>query len=166
MHRRQLGWGLLGLGLLASSGIRARLTFGLLPDRLTVIFDGSCGFCTRSARLVKALDHQDRLTIVPFQQAGVPADYGLTTDQCEAAAWAVTPDGVPYPAAAAINLTLATALRTAAPLWLYAVPGLTTFQEFAYRLLAANRHLLPGDQPYCDQHPEACQQLIASEHRA
>jgi hypothetical protein len=42
MTRQRTFIGLLGLGLAAPWGaMRARLTFGAVPDRLTLIFDGS-----------------------------------------------------------------------------------------------------------------------------
>ncbi len=95
-----------------------------LPDRLTLIFDGSCGFCTGSAGLVQALDRRHWVVVVPFQQAGVAAVNGLTIAQCEAAVWAITPDRRRLPGAAAIALVLAVALQTRLPLLLYALPRL------------------------------------------
>jgi predicted DCC family thiol-disulfide oxidoreductase YuxK len=42
-------------------------------DQLTVLFDGDCGFCTRSARLLRRLDRGRRLDLVPLQgAAGLP----------------------------------------------------------------------------------------------
>lgn len=107
-------------------------------------------------RLVRALDRCHRVTMVPFQQPGGPAAYGLTIPQCEAAAWAITPDQQRYPAAIAVNLTLAVALRTRLPLWLYAIPGIRQLQDSVYAWVARNRGRLPGDLPYCEQHPEIC----------
>jgi predicted DCC family thiol-disulfide oxidoreductase YuxK len=107
-------------------------------------------------RLVRALDRSHRVTMAPFQQPGVAAAHGLTIAQCEAAAWAITPDQQRYPAAAAVNLTLAVAVRTRLPLWLYAIPGVRQLQDSAYAWVARNRSRLPGDTPYCEQHPDQC----------
>ena len=107
-------------------------------------------------RLVRALDRHRRVTPVPFQKPGLPEAHGLTVADCEAAAWAVTPDGRRYPAAAAVNLTVAVALGTPLPLWLYALPGSRQAQERAYDWVAANRSRFPGDRPYCEQFPEEC----------
>lgn len=156
MIRRRITLTTLGLGLAIWGGLRARLTFGLLPERLTLIFDGSCDFCTRTVRLVRALDRQQRITIAPFQKPGFPESYGLTITQCEQSIWAITPDGFPYAAAAAANLTAATALRLSLPLWLYSIPGITAIEEAAYHLIAINRSHIPGDTPFCEQHPEEC----------
>lgn len=127
-----------------------------LPQQLTLIFDGSCDFCTRSVRIVRALDRGRRITAVPFQKPGAAAAHGLTIPQCEAAAWAITPDQRRHPGAAAINVALAVALRTRLPLWVYAIPGIHQLQDAAYAWIARNRSRIPGDTPYCEQHPEEC----------
>lgn len=158
MRKRKAALGLLGLGALAYGALRSRLTFGAVPERLTLLFDGSCDFCTRTARLIRAFDRRGRVTIVPFQKPGEPERHGLTVAQCENSVWAITPDGFTYHAAAAANLTVAVALGSPLPLWLYAIPGVETVQEAAYRVIARNRTLLPGDTPYCEQHPEECGQ--------
>ena len=88
MTRRSTALRLLGLGALALGGLRARLTFGAIPPRLTLIFDGSCDFCTRTVRLVRAVDRNDRITVVPFQKPGEPERHGLTVSQCEGSVWA------------------------------------------------------------------------------
>lgn len=107
-------------------------------------------------RLVRTLDRSRRVTMVPFQQPGAAAAHGLTIAQCESAAWAITPDRQRYPAAMAVNLTLAVALRTRLPLWFYAIFGIRQLQDSAYAWVARNRSRLPGDTPYCEQHPEQC----------
>lgn len=105
---------------------------------------------------MQALDRHRRVTAIPFQQGGAPARYGLSIAQCEAAAWAVTPDGSRFHSAAAINTILAVALGTRLPLWIYAIPGVRQLQDAAYAWVARNRGRLPGDMPYCEQHPDAC----------
>jgi predicted DCC family thiol-disulfide oxidoreductase YuxK len=107
-------------------------------------------------RLLKALDRNRRVTAVPFQKTGVPASVGLTLEECKASAWAIAPDGRRYRAAEAMNALVACALGTAVPLLLYYSPGIRQLQEFIYSLIASNRSRLPGDRPYCAQHPEEC----------
>lgn len=107
-------------------------------------------------RLVGALDRNHRVTMAPFQKPGTLAAHGLSLAQCEASAWAITPDRKRYPGAAAINMALAVALGTRLPLRLYAVPGVKQLQEAAYAWIARNRHRLPGDTPHCRQHPDEC----------
>ena len=126
------------------------------PQHLTLVFDGACGFCTRSVRLLKALDRNRRVTVVPFQKTGIPASVGLTLEECKASAWAIAPDGGYYRGAEAVNALVAAALGTAVPLLLYYLPGIRQLEDFIYSLIAYNRSRLPGDQPYCAQYQAEC----------
>jgi predicted DCC family thiol-disulfide oxidoreductase YuxK len=125
--------------------------------RLILVFDGTCGFCTRSVRLLNALDRYCRVEAVPYQKSGVPASVGLTVEECEETAWAIAPNGGRYRGAEAVNAAVAAALGTAVPLLVYSVPGMRRLQDSVYRLVASNRGLWPGGRPYCVQHPAACQ---------
>ena len=107
-------------------------------------------------RLFKALDRNRRVTAVPFQKSGTPASVGLTVEECEASAWTIASDGSRYRGAEAVNALVAAALGTAVPLLLYYLPGIRQVQNFIYSLIASNRSRLPGDQPYCAQHPAEC----------
>jgi predicted DCC family thiol-disulfide oxidoreductase YuxK len=107
-------------------------------------------------RLLKALDRNRRVTAVPFQKSGTPASVGLTLEECEASAWAIAPDGGRYRGAEAMNALVAAVLGTAIPLLLYRLPGIRQVQDFIYSVVASNRSRLPGDQPYCSQHPAEC----------
>ena len=107
-------------------------------------------------RLLEALDRNRRVTAVPFQRSGTPASVGLTLEECEASVWAIAPDGGRYRGAEAVNALVACALGTAVPLLLYYLPGICQLQDFIYSLIAQNRSRLPGDQPYCAQHPAEC----------
>ena len=127
-----------------------------LPQHVTLVFDGRCGFCTRSVRLLETLDRNDRVKPVPYQKPGTPEEHGLSLARCEAAVWTVTPGRDKRSGAAAVNTALSVALETRLPLWLYAVPGLGLFQERVYSLIARNRRRLPGDTSYCRQHSEGC----------
>jgi predicted DCC family thiol-disulfide oxidoreductase YuxK len=107
-------------------------------------------------RLLKALDPNRRVTAVPFQKTGIPASVGLTLQECQASAWAIAPDGGRYRGAEAANALVAAALGTALLLLLYYLPGIRQVQDFIYSVVASNRSRLPGDQPYCAQHPAEC----------
>ena len=107
-------------------------------------------------RLLKALDRNRRVTAVPFQKSGTPASVGLTVEECEASAWAIAPEGERYRGAEAMNAVVACALGTAVPLLVYYLPGIRRLQDFIYCLIASNRSRLPGDRPYCTQHPAEC----------
>jgi predicted DCC family thiol-disulfide oxidoreductase YuxK len=126
------------------------------PERVTLVVDGTCGFCTRTVRLVRALDRRRRVTAVPFQKPGVPEANGLTFADCERAAWAVTPDARGYPGAAGINVALSTMLGARLPWLVYRLPGVRQAQDWLYSWIADHRHRFPGDVPYCEQHPAEC----------
>src|ERR687893_2331878 len=119
------------------------------PPQLTLVFDGACGFCTRSVRLIKTLDRGRRVTAVPFQKSGTPASVGLTLEECKASAWAIAPDGERYRGAEAVNALVAAALGSALPLLVYNLPGIRQLQDLIYSLIASKRNRLPGDTPYC-----------------
>ena len=127
-----------------------------LPERVTVIFDGSCGFCTWSVRLLHALDHCGRVTTAPCQATDLAARVPVTREQCAHSAWAVTADGTAYPGAEAVVVTIAT-LRQ----WPWVVrfgwlPGVHGVLDLAYAAFSHVRHRLPGDRPYCEAHPDTC----------
>ena len=101
------------------------------------------------------------MTVVPYQKSGVPEDAGLTTEDCEAAAWSYVPDEPGRPAerhrgAEAINMAVAVATGIPLPHRLYELPGMPALQERVYDWIAANRGKLPGDTPYCEQYPDEC----------
>ncbi len=107
-------------------------------------------------RLVKTLDRNRRVTAVPSQKSGVCASAGLDVKQCEASVWAVAHDGRRYRGAEAINVVLAVALGTRFLHVLYKLPLVKWLQDLTYDWVAANRSKLPGDEPYCSQHPNQC----------
>ena len=112
----------------------------------------------RSVRLVRALDRDRRVTAVPCQQPGAAEAYGLTVADCEAAAWAVTPEPGRrhYRGAGAINAAVAVALGIWWPVRLYELPGIRHVQDLVYAWVNRIRGRLPGDVPYCDRHPQRC----------
>ena len=118
------------------------------------------------ARLVQALDVSQRVTVVPNQQPGLVERLGLTRADVDRSAWAQTPDGRLYAAAAAVNLTLGVMWRTRLPWRLYQLRPLRRLEDAAYRWVAANRHRFPGLTPYCQQHPPACGGEAAGTARA
>lgn len=107
-------------------------------------------------RYVRVLDRQRRVTTLPFQKPGVPAAHGLSMQQCEAAAWAITPDNKRLRGAAAINVTLAVVAQSWLPLWFYALFFVQPIQDAVYDWVARNRGRFPGDKPWCDQFPDDC----------
>lgn len=120
-----------------------------------MIFDGECGFCTRSRDLLKRLDHSDQIDMVPFQAPGVPERFGISIDELSGSVWWVDGD-TRCSGADAVNAALSTLLHTDAPSRIYRLPGVRQAQDAAYRWVTANRHRLPGTTPWCHTHPEDC----------
>jgi predicted DCC family thiol-disulfide oxidoreductase YuxK len=50
-----------------------------------LVFDGACGFCTRSAGWLQAVDRGRRIDLVPLQASGAPESIGASRDECERA---------------------------------------------------------------------------------
>lgn len=119
-----------------------------------LVFDGRCGFCTRSMHWLKRLDRHNRVEAVPLQSPGAPASVGATEEQCYQAVQWLGSDGRHHSGAAAVNAALSAALGAPLPLWLYAVTR--PVQDRIYDWVAANRGRLPGTAPHCTEHPDDC----------
>jgi predicted DCC family thiol-disulfide oxidoreductase YuxK len=117
--------------------------------RATLIFDGDCGFCTTVAKHF----HKRSLVpidIVPWQRAKL-ADFGLTSQMArdqvylerdgelfgghECFAELMRIQGDPF------HRLVARVLRA---------PGIRRLSAWGYRLVAKNRHRLPGGTPACE----------------
>ncbi len=120
-----------------------------VDGQVTLLFDGCCGFCTRTIHWLSRLDRQQRVRPVPYQLRGAPRRHGLTAAECAAAAWAVDADGTPHRGAAAVNVALAAALGTSVPVRLYRVRPIGRLQDRAYAWVARHRSRLPGTTPWC-----------------
>jgi predicted DCC family thiol-disulfide oxidoreductase YuxK len=113
----------------------------------TLLFDGDCGFCTTTARLAARIAPAAR--VVPYQRADLAALRVRAEDAAAAVQW-VGNDGRVYAGAAAAARLLIAAGRLWAPLGrLLLLPVIRTLAALAYRVIAANRHRLPGGTPAC-----------------
>lgn len=109
------------------------------PGRLIVFFDADCGFCTRTARVLRRLDRADRLALVPLQSAAVAVadapDEEALLDRMHvrdaAGRWWIGSDAWRRIA------ETTPALRPLA--WLARLPVITWLVEPVYRLVARNR---------------------------
>lgn len=120
----------------------------------TLIFDGQCGFCTRSVDLLRRLDRRGRVRLRPYQGPGVLAEAGVSLAQAQAAVWWLGADGGRARAAEAACSAVAAALGTRLPLVAYRATR--PLQERAYAWVAANRYRLPGTTPHCTRQPQDC----------
>ena len=134
----------------------SRETYRTARDHL-MVFDGDCAFCTTwMNRLEHALPRFPRST--PYQWADLDA-LGLTADDVTRYAWFITPTHQ-YAGHLAFSALLrsqpSVVLRLAGTL--IATPPFSWAAALGYRLVAANRHRLPGGAPACRMpRPEAAQ---------
>lgn len=125
-------------------------------QKMVLLFDGNCHFCTASAEWVRLLDWRQRLHCLPFQAPGVPQAYGLSVTQCEQAVWAISPSGQAYQGAQAICATFDALLGFPLFLWFYRFPGSKRVADRSYAWVAKNRRFLPGMRPSCQRPHVSC----------
>lgn len=119
-----------------------------MPRRPLLLYDGDCAFCTTCAQLVERRFRPDA-EIVPWQFADLVA-IGVSAEQASEAVQWVGTDG----AVRAGHEAVAAMLDSCGPLARLAgrilvAPGVSAIAAWAYRLIAANRHRLPGGTPAC-----------------
>ena len=112
------------------------------PRRLTVLYDGECRFCTRTARALQRLDSRRALRFVPLQQArervpGAPPRHAL-----EASIHVTDERGAWWTGGEAF-LRIADQVPALRPLASVGrLPIVRRAVEPAYRYVAAHRHQL------------------------
>jgi predicted DCC family thiol-disulfide oxidoreductase YuxK len=125
---------------------------GRAARRPVLVFDGDCAFCTSCARLLERLGPQ--ADVVAWQVADLD-ELGITAAQAaEAVRW-VAADGTVRSGHEAVAAALGTATR---PGWrilgrALLAPGVSPLAATGYRLVARNRHRLPGGTPACATNP-------------
>jgi predicted DCC family thiol-disulfide oxidoreductase YuxK len=120
--------------------------------RPVLVYDGDCAFCTSSARLLERIGTEAE--IVAWQQTDLDA-LGLTEEVAAAAVQWVEIDG----GVRSGHEAIAAALGSAGMVWPLAgrvllSPGIAPLAAGAYRLIADNRHRLPGGTPACATDPQ------------
>jgi predicted DCC family thiol-disulfide oxidoreductase YuxK len=115
--------------------------------RPVFVFDGDCAFCTSSARLLERIGPEAE--IVAWQLADLD-ELGITAAQAsEAVRWIEAGNAV-----RSGHEAIAAALGTAGWPWRIAgrailLPVVSPLAAATYRLVARNRHRLPGGTPAC-----------------
>ena len=117
-----------------------------------LVYDGDCAFCTTCVRLLQRIEPGAEMAA--WQMTDL-TELGLTQEQAAAAVQWVEADGTVRSAHEAI----AAALDSAGGIWALAgrvllLPGISPLAAAAYRLIAANRHRLPGGTPACATGPQ------------
>jgi predicted DCC family thiol-disulfide oxidoreductase YuxK len=120
-----------------------------VPFRPVLVYDGDCGFCTSSVRLLRwAFPGSYR--VVAWQEADLE-ELGLSRQRCQEAVQWVDPMGERREGAAAFSAVLQSAGRPAARALgrLLDLPIVSGLAAGLYALVAANRDRLPGGTPAC-----------------
>jgi predicted DCC family thiol-disulfide oxidoreductase YuxK len=118
------------------------------PTERLLVFDGDCGFCTRSARWIE-VRLPDDVDVVPWQSIDDLGSLGLTARGVTEEAWWVDRRGAAG-GHRAVGRALQAAGRWWRPLgWVVRNPPGSWLAGPAYRLLATNRHRLPGSTEAC-----------------
>jgi predicted DCC family thiol-disulfide oxidoreductase YuxK len=116
--------------------------------RPVLLFDGDCAFCTSCAGLVERRIKPDA-EVLAWQLADLAA-LGVSEQQASDALQWVEPGGSVrsgHRAVAAMLAGAGPAYRLAGRVLL--APGISWASAHAYRLVADNRHKLPGGTPAC-----------------
>jgi predicted DCC family thiol-disulfide oxidoreductase YuxK len=107
---------------------------------MQVLYDADCGFCTRTARLLRRLDRAGRLDLIPLQRAGATIAGAPSEDRLlermhvrdAAGQWSIGGEGW---------LQVADAVPALRPLAILArLRFVRPFVEPVYGLVARNRH--------------------------
>ena len=123
-----------------------------------LIWDGDCAFCARCAAFLPRHRLGAGVDVVPWQDVDLaalaPDRVGLTAAACRQAVQWVDLDPVGQVRRRAGAAGLAAMLRHAGGAWavagaVAAVPPGSWLAAAVYRVVAANRHRLPGGEPAC-----------------
>ena len=111
-------------------------------SQATLIFDGDCGFCTRSAKWIyKRVGNQ--IELLPCQDPRRALDFPtIEQEHCMEAMWLITADGTYYRAQDALPQILRMMPRWRLIAWVCELPGIRHISPHIYRLIANNRYAL------------------------
>lgn len=114
-----------------------------------LIFDADCGFCSRYAEWVA--ERMRAGSVMSWQSGQDLIDSaGLTPEDCIAASWWIDDRGPALRGQRAIAQSLIASHRHWRVLGMVLeLPGISYASAVVYRLVAANRHLMPGGTAKC-----------------
>jgi predicted DCC family thiol-disulfide oxidoreductase YuxK len=120
-------------------------------DRPVLLFDGDCGFCTRSAGWLRRVGIDADVTAWQFADI---ERYRISPAQAMSAVQWVGSDGSVRQGHAAIAAALGQGGFVLRILGKFIViPGLSALSALTYRLVAKYRYRLPGGTPACAARP-------------
>jgi predicted DCC family thiol-disulfide oxidoreductase YuxK len=123
-----------------------------IRDLPWLIFDGDCAFCTSSAKWLARRLHRPvgpNVRLVPWQLSDLAA-LGTTADRARREALWVATDGTIHGGAAAFAAWLRFRGGPYAALgFAIDLPLVRSLAAAVYRVIAKNRHRMPGGSPAC-----------------
>ncbi len=121
-----------------------------MKRRPVLVFDGDCAFCTSCARLLERIGPEAE--IVAWQLADLDELEITAAQAAEAVRW-IEADGTVRTGHEAIAAALAAGGRPwRIAGWAILLPAVSPLAAAGYRLIARNRHRLPGGTPACSKH--------------
>lgn len=117
-----------------------------------LIYDGDCGFCTRSARFIERLPVS--VVLLPWQEADLTSLRISTTRARHEVLWVAESGRVLGGAAAITELLKNCRFPWRAAGFAFALPLVRVLVDWTYRWVAAHRSRLPGTTPACHLPPE------------
>ncbi|HEU0164213.1 MAG TPA: DUF393 domain-containing protein [Thermomicrobiales bacterium] len=117
--------------------------------KLTLLFDGNCGFCTRTVLWVQAKDTQGRIDVIPCQVAVRNGTHDVSEGDCGKSIWAFTAEGHVEGGAQAAALVASELMGRRWPVQVAKLPVIKQSLDLGYRFIANNRHRLPGIKGMC-----------------
>lgn len=120
----------------------------MVPERPVLLYDGECGFCTRSVRMLERLPADVRL--LPSQATEL-AKLGIPESRARGEVLFVDAEDRTHGGAAAV----AAFLKECGGVWriggsVLSAPVVRDIAAFAYHRISAIRDRLPGATPACE----------------
>ncbi|MGD0525518.1 MAG: DUF393 domain-containing protein [Polyangiaceae bacterium] len=118
---------------------------------MTVLYDGDCRFCTRSAHTIQRRFGRERVALRNFQEPGALEAYpSVTHDAAMKKMHVVLPDGRIFAGAGAFVRILASIRFVGWLAYAYYIPGIKQLSDLAYATVAKYRYRLFGRTETCD----------------
>jgi predicted DCC family thiol-disulfide oxidoreductase YuxK len=137
---------------------KVKNSFLPMNDRLTILYDSECSFCTTAVEELQKVDRTHQLNFVPLQDQKVKEQYPqLKIWELRVVMHVICPDGRIVKGAEAyreigdvisIQTFRGKLLRLFA--WAVRIPGALPVAEWVYRLIANNRYRLTPSKQVCE----------------
>jgi predicted DCC family thiol-disulfide oxidoreductase YuxK len=129
--------------------VRVAPTLGASFRLYTVIYDGTCGVCSRMVRILDSWDRNHALEIIPSQAPGARTRFPWIAGNAYAESIQVVraSDDKTWQGAAALEELLKVLPKGRAVSWLFSVPFARPIAERFYGWFARNRYRMG-----CDEH--------------